>query len=87
MVALHRPKAYIRYSKNALFVPFKDGIAVMYRMVPFTKNYLVNVEAKITLAMRVEEDGVIRNKFFNMPLEIAKSHHHDCQLDPGSYDQ
>ncbi len=68
-----RPKAYIKYSSKALFVPFKEGIAIMYRMVPFTKNYLVNVEVKITLAMRVEEDGVIKNRFYNVPLEIAKA--------------
>lgn len=46
-----RPKAYIRYSKNVLFVPFRDGVALMFRMVPYTRNYFVNVEAKITLSM------------------------------------
>jgi len=68
-----RPRAFIKYSKNALFVPFKGGIALMFRMVPYTKNYLVNVEVKITLAIRVEEDGQLKNKFFNLPLEIAKA--------------
>jgi inward rectifier potassium channel len=68
-----RPKAYIRYSTNALFVPFKEGTALMIRMVPYTKNYLVNVEAKITLAMRVEEDGQLKNRFYNVPLDISKA--------------
>ncbi len=68
-----RPRAYIKYSKNALFVPFKDGVALMFRMVPYTKNYLVNVEAKVTFVMRVEEDGQQKNKFFNLPLEISKA--------------
>ena len=68
-----RPRAYINYSKNALFVPFRDGVALMFRMTPYTKNYLVNVEVKITLAMRVEEDGQLKNKFFNLPLDIAKA--------------
>lgn len=68
-----RPRAFIRYSKNALFVPFKDGVALMFRMVPYTKNYLVNVEVKITLALRVEDDGQMKNKFFDLPLEIAKA--------------
>jgi len=68
-----RPRAFIRYSKNALFVPFKNGVALMYRMVPYTKNYLVNVEVKITMALRVEEDGQLKNKFFDLPLEIAKA--------------
>jgi inward rectifier potassium channel len=68
-----RPKSYIRYSKNALFAPFKNGIALMFRMVPYTKNYLVNVEVRLTLALRVVEDGVAKNKFFNMPLDIARA--------------
>ncbi|MEO8173330.1 MAG: ion channel, partial [Sediminibacterium sp.] len=68
-----RPRAYIRYSKNALFVPFRDGVAVMFRMVPYTKNYLLNVEVKVTLALKIVEDGQMKNKFFNVPLDIAKA--------------
>ncbi len=69
-----RPKSYIRYSKNALFAPFKDGgVAIMFRMVPYTKNYLVNVEVRVTLALRLLEDGVMKNRFFNLPLDIAKA--------------
>ncbi|MES2003543.1 MAG: ion channel [Bacteroidota bacterium] len=68
-----RPRAYIRYSKNALFVPFRDGVALMFRMVPYTKNYLLNVEVKVTLALKVMEEGAMKNKFFNVPLDIAKA--------------
>ncbi|MBW0178403.1 ion channel [Sediminibacterium sp.] len=68
-----RPKAYIRYSRNAIVAPFREGIALMFRMVPFTRNYLVNVEVKVTLAMQVQEDGQTKNRFFNMPLDIAKA--------------
>jgi inward rectifier potassium channel len=68
-----RPKAFIRYSKNGLFTPFKDGVAFMFRIVPYTKNLLVNVEAKATLAVRVEENGTIKNKFYNLPFEITKA--------------
>lgn len=68
-----RPRAYIRYSKNALFVPFREGVALMFRMVPYTKNYLLNVEVKVTLALKIEEGGQLKNKFFNVPLDIAKA--------------
>ena len=68
-----KPKAFIRYSKNAIFAPFKDGTALMFRMVPYTKNHLVNVEAKVTVAMRILEDGQIKNKFYNASLDIAKA--------------
>ena len=68
-----KPRAYIHYSKNTLFAPFKEGTALMFRMVPYTKNYLVNVEVKLTLALRVLEDGMMKNKFLNVPLEISKA--------------
>ncbi len=68
-----RPRAYIRYSKNALLVPFRDGVALMFRMVPYTKNYLLNVEVKVTLALKLLEDGNMKNRFFNVPLDIAKA--------------
>ncbi len=68
-----RPRSFIRYSKNALFAPFGEGVALMFRMVPYTKNYLVNVEVKVTMAMKVLEDGVRKNKFYNVPLDIAKA--------------
>lgn len=68
-----RPKAYIRYSKNAIIAPFREGIALMFRMAPFTKNYLVNVEVRVTLAIQVIEDDQRKNRFYNMPLDIAKA--------------
>lgn len=68
-----KPRAYIMFSKNALFSPFKEGVGFMLRMVPYTKNYLVNVEAKITLAIRVEEDGITKNKFYPLELEISRA--------------
>ncbi len=69
-----RPKAYIKYSKNALFTPFRGGTAFMFRIVPYTKNFLVNVEARVTLSMQVlDDDGTKKNKFFTLPLDIAKA--------------
>ncbi|TAG13088.1 MAG: Inward rectifier potassium channel Irk [Sphingobacteriia bacterium] len=68
-----RPRAYIKYSNNAVFAPFKDGMALMFRMVPYTKNYLVNVEVKITLVLRMEEEGQWKNKFYDLPLEVSKA--------------
>ena len=68
-----RPKAYLLYSKNILFSPFRNGTALMFRLVPYTKNYLVNLEVKLTIAMRILEDGVLKTKFFNAPLDISKA--------------
>ena len=68
-----RPRAYMRYSKNVLFAPFKDGVALMLRMVPYTKNYLVNAEAKVTMAMQVLEGEELKTRFYNLTLDIAKA--------------
>lgn len=68
-----RPKAYINYSNNALFAPFRGGVAFMLRMVPYTKNFLVNVEARLTMNLQVLEDGVYKNKFFQLTLDIARA--------------
>ena len=69
-----RPRAYINYSKNALFSPFRGGTAFMFRIVPYTKNFLVNVEARVTLSMQIlDDDGIKKNKFFTLQLDIAKA--------------
>jgi len=68
-----RPKAYINYSKNGLFVPFRDGVAFMIRMVPYTRNFLVNVEARLTMSMQIVENGVRKNQFFSLNLDISRA--------------
>ncbi len=67
-----RPKAYLRFSENALLAPFKDITAIMLRVAPFKNNTLVDAEAKLTLGMTLEEDGKMVNKFFQLPLEYDK---------------
>jgi inward rectifier potassium channel len=67
-----KPTAYLKFSENALIAPFKDGIALMIRIAPFKNTVLTEAEAKITLGMLVEEDGVTVNRFFSLPLEYEK---------------
>ncbi|MFN5209692.1 MAG: ion channel [Bacteroidota bacterium] len=67
-----RPKAFIRFSNSALIAPYQDGVAWMCRLVTHTKNVIMNAEVGLTLAIRVEEQGVVKNKFYSLPLEIAK---------------
>jgi inward rectifier potassium channel len=67
-----QPKAYIKYSANTLFAPFKGGTAVMFRLVPYKHRNLSDAEVKATLAMKVMEDGQRVNRFFTLPLEISK---------------
>jgi inward rectifier potassium channel len=67
-----KPRAYIKFSKNALFSPYKDGKAIMFRLVPYKHNNLMDAEVKLSFVMKVEENGISTNKFFNLPLELSK---------------
>lgn len=67
-----RPKAYIRFSENALLAPFQEGNAIMLRLAPFKNTTLTDAEAKVTLGLIVEENGKLVNKFFQLALEYEK---------------
>lgn len=67
-----KPKAYLSFSKNALFAPFKSGTAIMFRMAPYKHNHLMDAEVKLTLVMKVDENEAKTNRFFNLPLEYSK---------------
>ncbi|HEX8334481.1 MAG TPA: ion channel [Segetibacter sp.] len=67
-----KPRAYIQYSKNALFAPFKTGTAIMFRLAPYKHNHLMDAEVKVSLVMRIEEHGITTNRFFTLPLEYSK---------------
>ncbi|HEY5462454.1 MAG TPA: hypothetical protein VIJ95_04295 [Hanamia sp.] len=64
-----RPKAYIKYSGNALLAPFQNGLAIMLRLAPFKNTTLTDAEAKVTLGIIVEENGKMINKFYQLLLE------------------
>jgi len=67
-----KPNAYIRFSKNALIAPYKEGIALMLRLVPYKNTYLTDAEAKLTLGISMEENGKMVNRFYPLELEFAK---------------
>jgi inward rectifier potassium channel len=67
-----RPRAFLSFSHNALIAPYRDGIALMFRMAPYKNNILSEAEVKVNLAMQIEENGKMVNRFFNLDLEISK---------------
>jgi inward rectifier potassium channel len=67
-----RPKAFLKFSNNALIAPFKDGTALMFRLAPYKNNALSEVEVKLTLGVTTEENGKLFDKFYNLELEFAK---------------
>lgn len=67
-----RPKAFIQFTDNALIAPYKDGIAFMFRLVPYKNTHLTEAEVKITMGVSLEENGNPINRFFSLRLEIAQ---------------
>lgn len=64
-----KPKAHIKFSENAIIAPFQDGKALMFRIAPYKNTNLIDAEAKVTLGMKVVENGVEVNRFFSLNLE------------------
>lgn len=65
-----RPRAFIRFSENAVIAPFKEGTALMFRIAPYKNNTLSEIKAEVTLAMQVEENGKMTNKFYDLTLQF-----------------
>lgn len=67
-----RPKAFIKFSNNALIAPYEDGEALMLRMAPYKNNYLLDAQVKVSVNMRNYENGKQVNSFYNLDLEISR---------------
>lgn len=67
-----KPKAHIKFSDNAVIAPFQEGKALMIRIAPYKNTNLTDAEAKVTLGMKVNENGVEVNRFFSLELEYDK---------------
>ncbi len=67
-----KPTAHIKFSESALIAPYKQGKALMFRVSAFKNTNLIEAEAKITLAMVINENGIQTNKFFPLKLETDK---------------
>lgn len=67
-----RPQAYLKFSGNAIIAPYKNTIAFMFRVAPYKNNNLSEAEAKITLAMIVDDGNTVSNRFYPLQLEIEK---------------
>jgi inward rectifier potassium channel len=67
-----KPKAFVRFSKNAVLAPFNNGLAIMMRVAPYKNNNLLDAEAKVTVGIIEEENGLPKNKFYSLELEYEK---------------
>ena len=67
-----KPTAFLKFSHNAIIAPYGDITGLMVRVTPFKNTNFTDAEAKVTLGMAIEENGVLTNKFFSLELELQK---------------
>lgn len=67
-----RPSAFVRFSENAIIAPYQGGKGLMFRLAPYKNTNLVDAEMRLTLGIGVEENGVVVNKFYTLPLEMER---------------
>jgi len=68
-----KPKSYLAFSDYALISPYKDITALMFRFATYKDNHiLTNVDIKVNIALRVEENGTSEYKFYDLTLERSK---------------
>jgi len=68
-----RPRAYLAFSEHALISPYKNGMGLMFRMVPYKiKHHLAEVRTVVTIAFTVMEDDKQEFKFYQLNLERSR---------------
>ncbi|MFA5834737.1 MAG: ion channel [Bacteroidota bacterium] len=67
-----RPNAKILYSNNAVIAPFKDGKALMVRIINQRSSQLINIEAQIIFSWMHEKDGRRVRQYHTLPLDRQK---------------
>lgn len=67
-----RPASGIRFSKNILYTPYKEGFALMFRIANERDHNLTELEARILMNVIIEENGRANRKYQNLAIENAK---------------
>jgi len=67
-----KPKAFLKFSENAMISPFNEETALMMRLAPYKNTTLTDASAKVTLGLQVQENGKWVNKFYPLELEYDR---------------
>lgn len=69
-----RPKAYIAFSDKALISPYRDGVGLMFRMVPYKEvHQLTDARVSVSLSLLItDENGKSDYQFYQLPLERSR---------------
>lgn len=67
-----KPNAVLMFSKNAVFAPFNNSIALMFRVANKLNSNLMNMKVQITLSLiETDEMGNMNRKFYT-PLSLER---------------
>lgn len=64
-----RPRAFLKFSKNALISPYKEGYALMFRLASYKNNSLT--EAQVTLIAGITTPDSA-TEFFTLTTELSR---------------
>lgn len=68
-----KPKANIRFSENLILRDFKDGKAIMFRLMNSRKTVMIEPEITVTLSITEEnENKEFKRNFYRLKLERDK---------------
>lgn len=67
-----RPRAFLKFSENALIAPYQEGVALMIRIAPFKNNLLTDAEVIMTAAISSLDKADSQTEFFILKTELPK---------------
>ncbi|HZV71111.1 MAG TPA: ion channel [Saprospiraceae bacterium] len=67
-----RPSTGIRFSKNILYAPYKEGFALMFRIANERNHNLTELEARVLMNIIVDDNGTPTRRYQNLEIENAK---------------
>jgi inward rectifier potassium channel len=68
-----KPKANIRFSENLILRDFKDGQAIMFRLINSRKTVMIEPEITVTLSVTEEQKNKkFKRNFYQLKLERSK---------------
>ena len=67
-----RPRAFLKFSNNALISPYKGRTALMFRCAPFKNNSLTDAHVILIVGISNHENSNSETEFFTLQTELSK---------------
>nr|WP_294860368.1 ion channel [uncultured Fluviicola sp.] len=67
-----RPSTKIAFSHNVIITPYKEKMALMFKIVNHRNSVLLNTKVHVMLSIvhKKNEDDALTRQYFNIPLEV-----------------